>query len=91
MLLDCFIVFLVNCPLLIINVFLTLNFGNYYVLLIVILKNYVHVLVALHLLNLFESFLALLAHLLELGFPFEPPLLTLHDFLQTGIFHPSLL
>ena len=91
MLLDCFIIFLVDCPLLIIDVFLTLNFWNYYVLLIVVLENYVHVLVALHLLYLFESFLALLAHLLELGLPFEPPLLTLHDFLQTGILHPPLL
>ena len=91
MLLDCFIIFLVGCPLLIIDVFLALDFRNHDVLLIVVLEDYVHVLVTLHLLYLFESIFALVVHFLELGFPFVPPLLTFHNFLQTGILDPPLL
>ena len=90
MLLDCFIIFLVGCPLLIIDVFLALNFRNHYVLLILVFEDYVHVLVTLHLLYLFKFTFTLEVHFLELSFTLVPPILALHNFLQTGILDSSL-
>ena len=90
MLLNRFVIFLVSGPLLVINVFLAFYFRNYDVLLILVFKDNVHVLITLHLLYLLESTFTLVVHFVKLGSTFVPPLLALHDFLQSGVLDSSL-
>ena len=90
MLLNRFVIFLIDCPLLVVNVFLALNFRNYDVLLILVFEDDVHVLVTLHLMYLFESTFTLVIHFFKLGSSFVPPFLAIHDFLQTGVLDSSL-
>ena len=90
MLLNRFVIFLVSGPLLVINVFLAFYFRNYDVLLILVFKDNVHVLITLHLLYLLESTFTLVVHFVKLGSTFVPLLLTLHDFLQSGVLDSSL-
>ena len=90
MLLNRFIIFLISGPLLVINVFLAFYFRNYDVLLILVFEDYVHVLITLHLLYLFESTFTLVVHFVKFSSPFVPPLLALHNFLQSGVLDSSL-